>query len=115
LASELGTLDEFFNLHDIVKSHAEQDSSYVEEITKVSDMVPGQVRQFMEHSIKARAMFLNLSARIVKYQAQEVGIREILLAPMEQHIFLYANTCEDLFIKWSEYEKSHPLKSCDDS
>jgi hypothetical protein len=71
---------------------------------------PGQVQQFMEHLIKAQTMLQQLSARIVKYRARAVEIREILSAPMEQHRFSYANTCEDLFIKWSEYEKSHPLK-----
>jgi hypothetical protein len=107
---EFDTADEFVDLHDIVKSHVKQDSSWAEEIAKVVDMAPGQVQQFMEHLIKARAMLQQLSARIVKYRAQEIGIREILSAPMEQHRFLYANTCKDIFIKWSEYEKSHPLK-----
>jgi hypothetical protein len=46
-------------------------------------MTPGQVQQFMEHPIKARAMLQQLSARIVKYQAHAVEIREILSAPME--------------------------------
>lgn len=107
---EFGTPDDFVDLRDIVKSHTEQDSSWAEEIAKVTDMAPGQVRQFMEHPIKARAMFQQLSASIVKYQAHVVEVREIHSAPMEQHRFPYANTYEDLFIKWSEYEKSHPLK-----
>jgi hypothetical protein len=38
---EFCTPDNFVELHDIVKSHAEQDSSWVEEIEKVIDMVPG--------------------------------------------------------------------------
>jgi hypothetical protein len=41
---EFGTLDDFVDLRDIVKSHTEQDSSWGEEIEKVTDMVPGQVR-----------------------------------------------------------------------
>ena len=45
---------DFFNLHDIVKLHAEQDSSWDEEIEKVENMMPGQVQQFMEHLIKAQ-------------------------------------------------------------
>jgi hypothetical protein len=107
---EFGTPDDFVDLRDIVKLHAEQDSSWAVEIAKVVNMVPGQVQQFMEHPIKARTMLQQLSARIVKYRAWAVEIREILSAPMEQHRFSYANTCEDLFVKWSEYEKSHPLK-----
>jgi hypothetical protein len=107
---EFGTPDDFVDLRDIVKSHTEQDSSWAEEIAKVTDTVPGQVRQFMEHPIKARAMLQQLSASLVKYRAHAVEIREIYVAPMEQHRFPYANTCEELFIKWSEYEKSHPFK-----
>jgi hypothetical protein len=107
---EFGTPDDFVDLRDIVKSHTEQDSSWAEEIAKVTDTTPGQVRQFMEHPIKARAMLQQLSASLVKYRAHAVEIREIYAAPMEQHRFPYANTCEELFIKWSEYEKSHPLK-----
>jgi hypothetical protein len=64
----------------------------------------------MEHPIKARTMLQQLSARIVKYRARAVEIKEILSAPKDQHRFSYAKTCEDLFFKWSEYEKSHPLK-----
>jgi hypothetical protein len=107
---EFGTPDDFVDLRDIVKSHVEQDSSWAEEIAKVTDTMPGQVRQFMEHPIKSRAMLQQLSTSIVKYRVQAVEIREVYSAPMEQHRFPYANTCEDLFIKWSEYEKSHPLK-----
>jgi hypothetical protein len=41
---EFGTPDDFVDLRDIVKSHAEQDSSWAAEIEKVADMVPGQVQ-----------------------------------------------------------------------
>jgi hypothetical protein len=64
----------------------------------------------MEHPIKARTVLHQLSAKVVKYQAQAVEIKEILSAPTDQHRFMYANTCEELFVKWSEYEKNHPLK-----
>jgi hypothetical protein len=49
-------------------------------------------------TIKARAMLQQLSARIVKYQAHAIKIRETLSPPMEQQIFSYDNTCDDLFI-----------------
>jgi hypothetical protein len=107
---EFGTPDDFVDLHDIVKTHTEQDSSWTEEIAKVTDTTPGQVRQFMEHLIKARAMLQQLSASIVKYRAHAVEIREIHSDLMEHHRFPYTNTYDDLFIKWSEYEKIHPLK-----
>jgi hypothetical protein len=61
----------------------------------------------MEHMIKARAMLQQLSSSLVKYRAHAVEIREIYAAPMEQHRFPYANTCEELFIQLSEYEKTH--------
>jgi hypothetical protein len=41
---EFGTPDDFVDLRDIVKSHVEQDSSWVVEIAKVVDMAPGQVQ-----------------------------------------------------------------------
>ena len=106
---ELGSLKNFFDLHDIVKRHAEQDSTWTAEITQVESMVPGQIQKFMEHPIKARAVLYWLSIKIVKYKEQEVEVKEILSTPMDQHRFLYENTCEDLFVKWLEYEKSHPL------
>jgi hypothetical protein len=107
---EFGTPDEFVDLRDIVKSHTDQDSSWVEEITKVTNTMPGQVRQFMENLVKAQAMLQQSSANIFMYRAHAVETREIHSAPMEQIRFSYANKCEDIFIKWSEYEKSHPLK-----
>jgi hypothetical protein len=51
---EFGSPEEFVDLHDIVKQHVEQDSSWTANIAKVENMVPGQVQQFMEHPIKAR-------------------------------------------------------------
>jgi thioesterase domain-containing protein len=36
--------EEFFDLHDIVKQHAEQDSTWTIEITKVAIMALGQVQ-----------------------------------------------------------------------
>jgi hypothetical protein len=80
---KFGTPDDFFDLRDIVKLHGEQESSWSEEIAKVTDTMIGQVRQFMEHPIKAWAMLQWLSASIVKYRAQAVEIREIHSATME--------------------------------
>jgi hypothetical protein len=64
----------------------------------------------MEHPIKAQIVLLQLSVKIVKYQARAVEIKEILSALMDQHRLPYANTCEELFFKWSKYEKIHLLK-----
>jgi hypothetical protein len=41
---EFGAPEDFVDLHDIVKLHAEQDSSWTMEIEKVENMVPGQVQ-----------------------------------------------------------------------
>ena len=41
---KFGTPDKFIYLSDIFKSHTEQDSSWVEELAKVTDTTPGQVR-----------------------------------------------------------------------
>jgi hypothetical protein len=63
----------------------------------------------MEHPIKARAVLHRLNAKMIRYREKEIEIKETLLAPMDQHKFPYANTCEYLFVKWLEYEKNHPL------
>jgi hypothetical protein len=73
-------------------------------------MAPGQVQQFMEHPIKAQEILHQLSVKIVKYPTLVVEIREILSTSMDHQRFPYSNTCEEIFVKWSEYEKSHPLK-----
>jgi hypothetical protein len=50
---DFGSPEDFVDLHEIIKQHAEQDSAWTKEITKVVSMVPGQVQQFMECLIKA--------------------------------------------------------------
>jgi hypothetical protein len=39
-----------------------------------------------------------------------MDIRGIHAALMEQHKFPSAQTCEELFIGWSEYEINHPFQ-----
>jgi hypothetical protein len=41
---EFGAPKDFVDLHEIIKLHAEQDSSWIEKIEKVENMVPGQVQ-----------------------------------------------------------------------
>jgi hypothetical protein len=101
--------EDFVDLHNIVKRHEEQDSTWIMEIAHVASMALGQIKQFMEHPIKARAALQRLSIQTVKYRERAVEVKDILSTPMDQHMFPYENTCEDLFVKWSEYEKSHPL------
>jgi hypothetical protein len=62
------------------------------------DSMPGEVREFMEHPIKYWAVLQQLSASIVKFRAHAIEIREIYVAPMEEHKVPYANTYEELFI-----------------
>jgi hypothetical protein len=66
---EFGSPEDFVDLHDIVKQHAEQDLAWTVEIEKVENMVLGQVKQFMEHPIKVQTMLQQLRVRIVKYRA----------------------------------------------
>jgi hypothetical protein len=61
---EFGSPEDFVDLHDIVKRHAEQDSAWTLEIAQVESMAPGQIQQFMEHPIKAHAVLQRLSAKI---------------------------------------------------
>jgi hypothetical protein len=107
---EFVTLNDLVDLHDIVKLHVEQDSLWAIKIEKVVNLAPGQVQQFMEHPIKPQIVLQQLSAKVVKYRSWVVEIKEIISSPMDQHRFSYANTCEELFVKWLEYEKTHPLK-----
>jgi len=53
---EFGSPRDFVDLHDIVKQHAEKKSTWAMDITQVASMASGQIQQFMEHSIKARAV-----------------------------------------------------------
>jgi hypothetical protein len=61
----------------------------------------GQIKTFMEHPIKDRPILQRLSAKVIKYREHAIEVKETLSAPMDQHRFLYANTCEDLFVKWT--------------
>jgi hypothetical protein len=36
-----------------------------------------------------------------KYKKCVVEMKEIISAPMDQHMFHYSNTCEELFYQWS--------------
>jgi hypothetical protein len=41
---EFGSLEDFVDLHEIVKQHAKQDSTWTTKITMVASMAPGQVQ-----------------------------------------------------------------------
>jgi hypothetical protein len=53
---EFDTLVKFIDLSDVVKLHAKQDSLWIEELENITDVKPGQVRQFTEYPIRARTM-----------------------------------------------------------
>jgi hypothetical protein len=84
---EFGSPEDFVDLHDIVKRHAEQDSAWGVEIAQVESMTPGQIQKFMEHPIKAHAVLQCLSAKVTKYRERAVEVKEMLSAPMDQHRF----------------------------
>jgi hypothetical protein len=107
---EFDTHDEFINLSDVLKMHTKQDSLWAKECTKITDARLGKVKKFTEHPIGAQTMMQQLNTSLVKYRAHAVDIRGVYAAPMEQYRFPWAQTCEDLFINWSEYERSHPFQ-----
>ena len=80
---DFGTPDNFIDLNNVVKMHAEKDTLWTEEFTKIADAKPGKVRQFTEHPIRARTMLKQLNFSLVKFQAHAVNIRGIYAAPME--------------------------------
>jgi hypothetical protein len=73
-------------------------------------MILGQVKKFMEPPIRSLAFLQGLSVMLIKYKEHEIEIKEVFSAPMDQHRFPYANTFEDLFFKWSGYERNNPLQ-----
>jgi hypothetical protein len=98
---EFGPPEDFTDLHDIVKRHAEQDRVCETKISQVSSMILGQLKKFMEPLIKSLTVLQHVSVKLIKYKEQTVEIKEVLSALMDQHRFPYANTCEDLFCRWS--------------
>jgi hypothetical protein len=72
-------------------------------------MTPGQVKKFMEHPIKALAVLQRLSVKLIRYREHTVEIMEVFSTPMDQHRLPCENTCKDIFFKWAEYERNHPL------
>jgi hypothetical protein len=104
-----GSPEDFSNLHDIVKRHVEHDLAWEAKIAQVASMTLCQVRKFMEQMIKDLTLMQRLNSKVIIYREQATEMKETLSASMEQHKFPYAKTCEDLFIKWLEYEKNHPL------
>jgi hypothetical protein len=65
---EFDTPDNFTDLSNMVKLHAEQDVLWTEEFTKIADAKLGKVRKFVEHPIKAQTMLQQLNFSLVKYQ-----------------------------------------------
>jgi len=91
---EFDTPDNFINLSDMVKLHAEKESLWTKEFAKITDARPGKVQQFTEHLIRARTMLNMLNSSLVKYRVHAIDIRGIYATPMEQDKFPWAQTCE---------------------
>jgi hypothetical protein len=107
---EFCTPDHFIDLSDLVKLHAELDALWTKEFSIMVDARPGKVRQFAKNLIRALTMLQQLNFSLVKYQAHAVDIKGIYAVPMEQHIFPWAQTCENLFFSWSEYENGYSFQ-----
>jgi hypothetical protein len=108
--SEFGTPDNFIDLSDIVKSHAKQYFLWTKELAKMTDARPGKVIRFTKHLIRARTMLQQLDSNLAKYRVHTVDIRGIYAAAMEQNRSPWAQTCDELFVNWSEYERTHPFQ-----
>ena len=89
---EFGPPENFYDLRDIVKQHAEQDQVCEMKISQVSSMLPGHVKKFMEPLIKSLVVLQCLSVRLIKYKERQIEMKEVLSTPMDQHRFPYANT-----------------------
>ena len=98
---EFGPLEDFTDLHNIVKQHVEKNWVWEIDILHVSSIMLGQLKYFMETLIKALVVLQRVSVKLIKYKEHKVKIKEVLLTSMDQDRFPYANTCEDLFWKWS--------------
>jgi hypothetical protein len=107
---EFGNPSDFIDIINVLNMYVEQDSLWAKECEKVADVRLGQVTEFTEHLIRAKTMLQQLNSTLIKYGAHVVDIRRIYAAPMEQHKFPWAHTCEELFIIWSNYERILPFQ-----
>jgi hypothetical protein len=73
-------------------------------------MILGLAKKFMEAPIRDLEVLERLSVKLIKYKEWATEIKEVLSTPMDQYRFPYANTCEDLFFQWSEYDINNPLQ-----
>jgi hypothetical protein len=65
---KFGTPENFTDLHDIVKRHAEQDSTWEPNISQISSMTPDQLKKFMEHPMKSLVVLQRLSVKLIRYR-----------------------------------------------
>jgi hypothetical protein len=73
-------------------------------------MILGQVKKFMDPPIKYLVILQRFSVKLIKYKERTIEMKEVLSTPMDKHRFPYANTCKDIFFKWSKYERNNPLQ-----
>jgi hypothetical protein len=66
--SRVWSTEDFTDLQDIVKQHAEQDLAWETDISQTSSMIPGLAKKFMEAPIKALAVLQCLSVKLIKYK-----------------------------------------------
>jgi hypothetical protein len=102
--------ENFTDLHDIVKRHVGKDSTWEANISHISSMTPGKLKNYVEHPIKSLIVLQCLSVNIIMYRERAVEIKEVFSTPMNKNRFPFGKTCEDLFFKWAEYEINHPPK-----
>jgi hypothetical protein len=73
-------------------------------------MILGQVKKYMEPLTKFLIVLQCLSVNLIKYKEWVIEMKEVMSTLMDQHMFPYENTCEDLLCRWSEYERNNPIQ-----
>jgi hypothetical protein len=76
----------------------------------MTDARLGKVQRFAENPTRARTVLQYLNSSLVKYQTHAMEIIGIHAASMEHQKFPWAQTCEEFFISWFEYERNHPFQ-----
>jgi hypothetical protein len=73
---DFGPPEDFADLQDIVKQHAEQDMAWEIDISQTSSMIPGLSKKFMEAPIKALAVLQCLIVKLIKYKERAIEIKK---------------------------------------
>jgi hypothetical protein len=82
---EFGSPEDFQNISDIVKQHVESDQKYESNVLKITTLVRGKFRKFMDDLIRASMVLEHVISKLDKFRKQTLEMREVLNASMDQH------------------------------